>query len=1246
MDGKKLLAACCALAFVWGCSDDASVGGKVEETCSQPGETKCTTEGSRVVCQDGVYVPSPCESNEGCVAGECVRRCDLATFPKDCDGNVRITCGEEGYVVRESCGEGYSCVAGDCRKNADGGVNVGDDCDESSFAGRCDGKTSELKCVGGKVVSSACEPGYECTSQKCEKSTIGSACDEATFTSRCDGDLHQIVCKDGVETRESCARGMACSGGQCSSACTGNLSVCDSDGNQLLCEDNVIVPTPCPGSQKCVDGVCGTTCQSGYKGCSLDGASKLFCGADGLVKSEVCPSGFKCNGDTGECTDVAVDVDCTEETLPKQCSAEGEVVECVDGKVVKYSCANANESCYLGECHQLAPCGESTYTPKCIDEGARKVCKENMEYVETCAAGEVCHGGVCQKISTENECTDGGVACVSANIAKKCVNGVWQQYYCNVGTETCNSGECANKSSGLESCVESEYVASCDGNTREICEFGYISRYSCGVGRHCVSGICYDDVNIGDSCDEASFQRQCDEKGQLIACSATGKVESHSCGDKVCVAGECVACNDKNYKATCADAHTSLVCAGGVLTEEACGVGKHCDAGKCVDSPKPGDTCDPAKFHAYCSIDGKLLSCDGSVVVEKSCTGATPFCLAGACVECNPADGTKCAEGTGGGAASMITCDANGKKTVTSCASDEPACFMNSCAQCDPNAFEHVCVDASKKRMCDEKGKIVEISCGVKEQCENGACVKACETNADCDPHYVCDKTDRKCKFEPECTDIGKLECHTEAGKSVVRQCKAPGLWATTQTCQTGEVCGADDVDKNKFVCRGQECTGVGLTQCVDNAPAKCSNGRLEKVGSSCTGIQAYCVAGVCKECIHGTTPDVCTQKTSSIYEYKHCNASNAYESTACTETQDCVLGKGCVSKCGEGFVETCKDEGTVSRTRIVCDSAGKQVEKKCQYYEICQAGKCIPRSTAESCDAYTYDKNECVEDNKGNVYLEFCGPSGFSYMPCNDEHPGSVESGVFCGTVGDFTDVGCWQKCGSENATYCVHGSSPGMGKVGLCQAGKDYKGNAKVGIHLSAGLCDGNGVSNSCFISATDSKLVWNYFSCSFLNNNSSCDALTGTCKDFAVASCSTPEAKCVGNKAVTCALDPASISAKNTSGYVRIEEDCAKIDPKAECVTYTLHGMPVARCAAEPTLNFSDGTTSYQSKESTLGRCENGPSSSSIEQIYRIKSGSGSSWIRHSNLCSDKAGSKCVTGKTNPSASGKRYDFAYCN
>ena len=1055
MDKKICFAVVCALAVVYGCDDDAGLGSKVVETCTRPGETKCTTEGARVVCQDGVYVPSACESNEACVAGECVRRCDVATFPKDCDGNVSVTCGPDGYVVRKPC-DG-TCVGGDCRSTQSGG-NVGDDCDASTFEGRCD--------------------------------------------------------------------------------------------------------------------------------------------------------------------------------------ADGQVVKCVGGKIVKRACESSNLTCYLGKCEKLAPCGESTYTPKCIDGGARKICKGNAEYIEKCATGAVCEGGVCQTISTVEECKDGSVACVSENIAKKCENKVWKQYYCTVENKVCNSGVCKDKSTDLEACVAAEFAPKCDGNTRKVCEFGYISSYACEAGQHCKDGICYDDVNIGDPCDD-KFTNQCDDEGRLIVCNQ-GTVEAHSCGDRVCVAGACVDCNSTNYTATCADVRSPLVCKEGKIVKDSCAADKHCENGACVDSPKAGAPCDPNAFSDYCS-DGKLLKCDGTVVVEHVCEGATPYCLNNSCVACNPADGTRCVAGTGGGVASIVVCDAKGTKTETNCAQGQTTCFGNACAQCDPNQYAKACDGEKKARSCNDKGEIVETNCNTDGICENGECRKACQSDTDCGPNHKCNEA-KKCEFVPECTDIGKIECYAEEGKAaIVRKCEGKGLWNTIVTCKTGDVCGADDSDATKFVCRGIECNNPGLNYCTDNTPTSCVNGRFVKVGTACTGENPKCVAGSCRVCQYGETKGTCgTGETTGTSKYTYCKEDNTYASVVCDETQNCVPEKGCVSKCGEDFVATCHDDGTVSRSRTVCDKNGQKVKQQCAHTEICIGGKCVDRKTNDSCNAYTYDKNECIEDGKGNVYLEYCGKDGFTYKPCNDDHLGDANQGQFCGKVGDFTDVGCWKKCSSINATYCSYSSISGetMGTVGICQNGVDYKGNAKTGIHTSAGLCNEFDQAVSCFVSPVNpGKLMWNHFACSYINDKKTCNSKRGTCgsfENYGIGSCTGLSASCDGNKAVMCTIDPASVNDKNKQGYVLVEEKCSDIGTNAECVTYNLHGVPMARCAFES--QDSDGN-----KKSTLGLC-NG-SNLETTSLYR-KDGKFGYVTNVSDCEGDKVNGKCVTANTNQSHKGNIYSFSYCD
>lgn len=1233
MNKKLYCFAAILAAAACGCGDDAGTSGKVVETCAAADGPKCSTEGARLVCADGIYEPLPCESFEGCKAGNCVRKCDIETYPTGCDGNNRLYCGSDGFVASEPCGAGKICESGACLRDSGADAKVGDPCDEAVFVGRCDGLNAELKCENGVVASSECESGTSCANRTCEKTTVGEDCNDADFATRCEGSLNQIVCKDGVQTREACEAGMICSNGVCSSACAGDLKMCDNGGNALTCENNIIKSTPCPELQTCVGGTCAIACEASYKGCSPDAASRMYC-SGGVVKTEPCNEGFMCNRGTGACDTERIDSDCTPESLPAQCNKDGLVVSCEDGKVSALPCP-AGQTCYLGECHDSAPCGEASYTPNCYNENSRKVCKDGAEAIEACGAGKICEGGICQTISPTPECADGSGVCAAPKIAKKCENGAWHQYYCKADSEVCNSGKCTSDIGSLESCG-ADYAPRCDGNKRMICENGYVSEYACEAGQHCESGNCYDDVNIGDPCDMTTFARQCDENGRLLVCHDS-KIEAQSCGEFVCAAGECVACTAGNYAAKCADNYNILVCADGKLTNDPCPAGQHCESGICADNPQPGDPCDESSFHAYCNLGGKLIACEGSVVAEKTCGAGKPYCLNDACAECNPADGTQCIAGEDGAAATMTTCNADGTKTSTSCNADQTMCFDNACASCDPNAYVKSCPDETKARVCSDKGQIVDVTCNPNEVCENGACRKACAGDDDCDAHYICD-TDKKCTFVPECTDIGKIECGEKDGVPVIRKCAGLGIWETAETCNASEECGKAD-NSETLMCRGKECEGTGLNMCSGNTPAKCENGKLVKTGAACAGTSPECVDGACKPCKYGSSADLCRPGSDGASIWHHCLENNTYEQKLCDASQNCIVGKGCESKCGESFANSCKPAATagdISRTRVMCeaqtDGTGKIAEKECAYNEVCDGGECKLRAGA-TCNAYTFD-NACVLDSAGNVYLESCGDGGIAYDPCGN----SATDSTFCGTIDG--KAGCYAKCDSLDSTYCHHGAT-GVGKVGPCKNGTTYDGKTQAGIVESASLCDSNGIAFSCFASPAEaSKVLFNHYSCTVLNGAAnSCDPLTGTCKNFkATASCVGLDAKCDGNKAVTCTIDPANITATNANGYVQVEETCSDIGANAKCATFEVYGVKMARCAHEQSLKMTGETAARTF--STLGMCKD---ADSLETIYKYKESSGSeSWAIYTTGC--QAG--CVT-KTSAAQGydGTMYNYAYC-
>ncbi|MBI5478955.1 MAG: hypothetical protein HY906_08875 [Deltaproteobacteria bacterium] len=133
---------------------------------------------------DGTTTPAPdafdCAS-AGLVCGQTAAgarcgtaSCDPATTPARCDGDLAITCDEDGHVLR----------ARDCRfavtMSCSGGGGGGVTC-QSRVGETCAVVDGEPRCVGG-----------------------GDPCDEATFQNSCDGSV-MITCAGGAIGRRDCA---------------------------------------------------------------------------------------------------------------------------------------------------------------------------------------------------------------------------------------------------------------------------------------------------------------------------------------------------------------------------------------------------------------------------------------------------------------------------------------------------------------------------------------------------------------------------------------------------------------------------------------------------------------------------------------------------------------------------------------------------------------------------------------------------------------------------------------------------------------------------------------------------------------------------------------------------------------------------------------------------------------------------------------------------------------------------------
>lgn len=1047
------------------------------------------------------------------------------------DGN-RMVC-TDGVYVADPCDNGETCRNGQCLTA----------CSVSEFTAECDSVGKRVFCDNGAVRTEACETGEYCENGTCRKPQQGKTCDAANYVKTCDGNAY-TTCENGQVVKHSCETGKICDAGECKTqnpeptACDeGKFSPrCGGTQSIVQCRNGVESAEKCLGNEICVDGNCQTSCENAYQGCSEDGVSRLFC-ENGVIKNEKCPSGIFCQ--SGTCTSGNNEGDpCDKGTFNPTCDAQGNRLVCGDdGLVKKEKCLTGK--CSYGVCDADAPCS-SSMTPYCTADGQKIVeCVDGKETALPCMNGKICEGGYCQ-IITPNSCKGDEKKCIDREIVSVCRDGAWHSGYCNKASEICLNGVCADKST-LETCDETAYEARCDEKQAYACIDGYVAKMTCNANQHCENGRCLDNIKAGDDCAEDTFIQQCLDDGTLAYCK-DGKIASGSCYDKVCKDGACVECGDGDPM-RCVDATHVTVCADKKMTPKACADNQHCEKGACVDNPKEGEDCDETLILATCMEDGKLLKCtpkDGGHKIQiADCPEDTPVCLGDKCVQCNPDGfGTQCKDGK------ELTCTPDGSLTIKLCPEDGNLCYANRCAQCDPTTYAPTCKDG-KAVTCDANGMLVEESCTGDKKCRDGYCTNACASDGDCAEHYKC--VSKICEFQPECTVDGKRSCSPDGG--AIRQCEA-GLWKDA-ACPAGDKC-----DNGK--CIGQECTGNSLAYCIDKQPAICDNGHIVKAPSldECTGDLGVCLDGSCVACDGKTQKPFCYGNV-----WKQCSGTN-YINTTCADNQNCDDAKGCVSKCGESFAESC-----ANGKHTYCDNTGKIQTENCEFNEVCKDNIC-QKDEGTACDANVRE-NQCIEQKVGdttNVWLKYCDPGklGISYRPCMGEN-------VFCGTLQSAT--GCFTTCDDTKSITCVNGKN-----IGPCLEGTDYLGNAKKGVRLGDGYCTSSSAdafSHSCARNAETGGVFFNQFNCKLLGATS-CDEATGAC-DF--PTCAANEASCDGTVATSCIPDPA-----NGGKFVKTSLDCSKY-ANATCVKFNANGYLHAACAHSATFENKDGT---KSTYTTLGSC----------------------------------------------------------
>ena len=365
----------------------------------------------------------------------------------------------------------------------------------------------------------------------------------------------------------------------------------------------------------------------------------------------------------------------------------------------------------------------------CGSEDVKTACSAT----ESCGFGLTCEAEVCveKPCGGPADCPSGYTCAADAGVCTAIECGCDTCDACPAG-EVCESGLCVGGGAPCSDTAPCSGTDICDAGACRACEGAECPATctdgSCPAGQSCnaETGVCEADAGLA-TCAACADSAECGAEGRCIqlqggkACLPTCAADSDCAVGWTCQTGAAGAvCTPPNYRCEgcfatgCPDGQTCNATGACEATPAACtpacsGATPVCDAGACVECLTDVD-CGAGRT---CNVGAKV--CEG----QTSCTGATPYQVGDRCVECttNSHCGDRfCDQATN-------TCSDD---QCASCAAPYPACIQyegqSYCVQCETNED---CV------ALNGEGSTCNTS---TYACEGGVVAPAnkCETDSDC----------------------------------------------------------------------------------------------------------------------------------------------------------------------------------------------------------------------------------------------------------------------------------------------------------------------------------------------------------------------------------------------------------------------------------------------------------------------------------------------------------------------------------
>jgi MYXO-CTERM domain-containing protein len=369
-----------------------------------------------------------------------------------CNNGLKGACNRDGYLVCDGTGTNTVCnapvvtpqpeVCNGIDDNCDGQIDegtlpgVGEKC--GNGLGSCQSGT--IQCVNGKLV---CDVTSTPQPEVCNglDDDCDGIVDDGKFPQTdtpclCPGLTDQQagvgICKAG-KLKCMGALGFVCVG--CVLPTSGE--VCNGMDNN--CDGMVDKTGNCPNGFACKDGACALQCGGGEFPCPLGyKCVNQYC-IPQRCANVTCPSGQRCDENTGACVDNCANVTCKSPAM------------CVNGSCV--------------DCNQLGCTGDKL----CIGG----VCKDDPCKNVTCGNNQYCKDGACQDLCLPGKCGSGQV-CLAGQCkddpcaGKFCQNG----FYCDSATGgDCLPNKCLAIQCGAgEVCVPANATQAPNNPAVESCE--------------------------------------------------------------------------------------------------------------------------------------------------------------------------------------------------------------------------------------------------------------------------------------------------------------------------------------------------------------------------------------------------------------------------------------------------------------------------------------------------------------------------------------------------------------------------------------------------------------------------------------------------------------------------------------------------------------------------------------------------------------------------------------------------------